>query len=237
MEKYLKSKIDGLYKLIKVKNIDSKYFVEYVEVSSRRNDRTPIFSIRNKEVDLKSQYRDNLLDEILSSKKEDLEHYEEGDILESKIYTKENLDIIKRLRNDREHSKSKSYNLKQAKVDWSKKFEVGDRVYYKGYHGIITFKHQMRNDYEPQEWSVKCNNIEYRYITGALLCKREIRDLSGVKINKVLFDKLVKLSTEKLLKMYKRSLKINKGKGNLAIKKILDTRENLNKVDNVINVR
>jgi hypothetical protein len=233
MEKYLKSKISGLYKLIEVKKIDSKYFVDYIEVSNRRNDRTPIFSIKCKEVDLISQYRDNLLEQILASKKEDLEYYEEGDILESRIYSEENLKILKKLRNDNLHSKSRTYNLKQAKVDWSKNFEIGERVYYKGYHGIITFKHQMRNDYEPQEWSVKCSNIEYRYITGALLSKREASDLSGVKID----DTLVKLSTEKLLKMYKKSLKIGKGRGNRGIKKILNMRENLNKVDTIINVR
>ena len=37
--------------------------------------------------------------------------------------------------------------------------------------------------------------------------------------------------------MYRRSLKVNKGKGDIKIKRILDERENLNVIKKVVNVR
>jgi hypothetical protein len=65
------------------------------------------------------------------------------------------------------------------------------------------------------------------------LSPRNIEDLSYIPIDK----KLDKLDTERLLKMYKRYLKVNKGLSNKKIKRILIERENLNKVENTINVR
>jgi len=50
------------------------------------------------------------------------------------------------------------------------------------------------------------NGIEYRYVSGILLTENKKVDLSGIEIDK----ELNKLSTIKLLKMYKSSLKSGK---------------------------
>jgi hypothetical protein len=61
---------------------------------------------------------------------------------------------------------------------------------------LITFKHENSNNKE-QMWSIKTDNIEYRYIKGSKLLKRAFEDLSHIE------DKeLNKISTDKLLKIW-----------------------------------
>lgn len=197
---------------------------------SYRDDKSPVFQYRWCRLDLRQDLREFKINELLNS--DDEEPKSELQLDES-LYNDKQLEKIKKLRAESKNQKSKNKTIKDCKIEWANQFKVGDPVYYKGHHAIITFKHQMKSDLQPQEWSVKTGNTEYRYVTGALLRPREIEDLSYVKIDK----KLDKLSTERLLKMYKRSLKVNKGVGNKAIKRILIERENLNKIENIINVR
>ena len=225
MEDLLKNRIPSLYKLISLEKLpNDNHRIRYVDLSYR-DDKSPAFSFKYQDLDLKVEMRDHLITELLKE-----EDSVENDLsFNDDLYTTEQRAKLKSLRNK---STSHRSNLLMAKIEWSNQFKVGDRVYYKGHHGIITFKHEMKS-IKPQEWSVKCGNTEYRYITGALLRPRNVEDLSYIPIDK----ELDKLDTERLLKMYKRSLKVNKGLGSKKIKRILIERENLNKVENIINVR
>ena len=225
MEDLLKNRIPSLYKLISIEKslITDKHIIRYVDLSYR-DDKSPSFSLKYQDLDLKVEMRDHLITKLLK------EDSVENDLsFNDDLYTPEQREKLKSLRNKSISHRSK---VLMAKIEWSNQFKVGDRVYYKGYHGIITFKHQMKS-VKPQEWSVVCGDTEYRYITGALLRPRNVEDLSYIPIDK----ELDKLDTERLLKMYKRSLKVNKGLGSKKIKRILIERENLNKVENIINVR
>jgi hypothetical protein len=93
----------------------------------------------------------------------------------------------------------------------------------------------MKSTDFPQEWTVKSNGIEYRYVSGALLTPNKKEDLSKIEIDK----ELDKLSTVKLLKMYKKSLERGRGVGNKKIKRILNDREDLtnNKITKIVNYR
>jgi hypothetical protein len=64
---------------------------------------------------------------------------------------------------------------------------------------LITFKHENSNNKE-QMWSIKTDNIEYRYIKGSKLLKRAFEDLSHIEVDK----ELNKISTDKLLKCIER---------------------------------
>jgi hypothetical protein len=226
MEDLLKKRIPSLYKLISIEKslIQDKHIISYIDLSYRR-DKSPAFSFKYQDLNLKVEMREHLISELLNSKEDnnDLSFNED-------LYTPEQRERLKYLRNKKSSNRS---NILMAKIEWSKQFNVGDLVYYKGEHGVISFKHDMKSDNIPQGWSVICGNTEYRYITGALLRLRNVEDLSYIPIDK----ELDKLDTERLLKMYKRSLKINKGNGNKKIKRILNERENLNRVEKVINVR
>lgn len=225
MEDILKHKIPNFYKLISIeKSNTGKHNVYYVEVSFRY-DKSPFFSVKSMLLDIKLELRDSLISDLLSSREVN------NDIsVDEDLFTDEQRDRIQKLRDKKVSNRS---NILESKIEWSNQFKVGDRVYYKGLHCIITFKHQMKSNRMPQEWSVVCGDTEYRYVTGSLLVKREVRDLSNIPIDK----ELDKLTTERLLKMYKRSLKVGKGNGNQKIKRILNQRENLNKIEKVINVR
>jgi hypothetical protein len=226
MEDLLKNRIPSLYKLVSIEKslITDKHIISYVDLSYRY-DKSPIFSFKYQDLNLKVEMRDYLISELLNSKEDNNDLSVNED-----LYTPEQRERIKLLRNKKSSHRS---NVLMAKIEWSKQFNVGDRVYYKGEHGVISFKHHMKSDNNPQEFSVICGDTEYRYITGALLRPRNVEDLSSIPIDK----ELDKLDTERLLKMYKRSLKVNKGLGNKRIKRILNERENLNKVEKVINVR
>jgi hypothetical protein len=55
---------------------------------------------------------------------------------------------------------------------------------------------------------IKTDNIEYRYIKGSKLLKRAFEDLSHIEVDK----ELNKISTDKLLKMYRKGMKVNFGR-------------------------
>jgi len=230
MEDLLKKRIPSLYKLVSIEKslIQDKHIISYVDLSYRY-DKSPIFSFKYQDLNLKVEMREHLISELLNSKED---HNNDLSVNED-LYTPEQRERLISLRNKKYSHHSHRSNILMAKIEWSKQFNVRDRVYYKGEHGVISFKHDMKSDNMPQEWSVICGDTEYRYITGALLRPRNVEDLSSIPIDK----ELDRLDTERLLKMYKRSLKVNKGNGNKRIKRILNERENLNKVEKVINVR
>ena len=102
-------------------------------------------------------------------------------------------------------------------------FEVGDRVHYNHYKGVITFKHTEKDSSKEQRWTVKVNDTEYRYVYGTSIRKRKVEDLSHIPIDK----ELDKLSTEKLLKIFRKTRV--RGVGNVKIKRILYDREHFQK--------
>jgi hypothetical protein len=225
MEELLKRRIPNLYRLISIVKSTNGHTITYISLKFRY-DKSPVFSIDSKELDITLEMRDNLISDLLNSKVENRELSLNEDLL-----TEQQIERIRSLRDN--NNKSRRSSILESKIKWANQFKLGDPVFYKGEHGIISFKHQMKNSRSPQEWSVVCGKTEYRYVTGALLRPRNIEDLSFIPIDK----ELDKLDTERLLKMYKRSLKVNKGFGNKCIKRILYERENLNKVEKTINIR
>jgi hypothetical protein len=212
MEEILKNKITGLYKLVSIKKEDyDLHKVTYIELSYK-DDKSPVFQYTWCRLDLRQDLREFKINELLNNEEPKSELQ-----LDESLYNDQQLEKINKLRFESKNKKSKNKTIKDCRIEWANQFKVGDTVYYKGRHAIITFKHQMKSDLQPQEWSVKTGNTEYRYVTGALLRPRKIEDLSYITLNK----ELDKLPTERLLKMYKRSLKVNKGIGNKAIKRIL----------------
>ena len=93
----------------------------------------------------------------------------------------------------------------------------------------------MKSPDSPQEWTVRSNGVEYRYVSGSSLKIHEKVDLSYIEVDK----ELDKLPTSKLLKMYKKSLKVGKGVGNRRIKRVLYEREDLTNKNpsKIVNVR
>jgi hypothetical protein len=207
------------HRLISINKFDDlNHKVIYIELDYYNNE--PRFSIRHAFFDFKVELRDSRIDFLLLNKKEDLE--ETFDV-ESIIYSEEQRQVLDKLRQSDIENKSVHRILEEVKIEYSKSFNVGDTVYYNNYHGIITFKHQYKSG--NQLWSVKTGDTEHRYIKGTLLRKRKVEDLSNIPIDK----ELDRLSTEKLLKMYKRSLVRNQGIGDKRIKRILNEREHVQK--------
>ena len=167
-------------------------------------------------MDLKSEIRDMKIENLLKSEPEP-----EFDV-ESIIYTQEQLDIIYKLRYSAETREKGFQVLEKVKSEYSENFKVGQKVFYKGSKGIITFKHESKPN-TPQRWSVKVNDTEFRRVYGYELLNRIQKDISNIEIDK----DLNRLSTKKLLKMYRRKLKSNKGIGDLKIKRILQDREHV----------
>jgi hypothetical protein len=231
LEHYLKNEIKNFYKLIEIiPNSNGTHTVKYISLSYGM-DRTPKFgSLSQKNLNLTQILRDMVISEILTVRKEKSQLQ-----LDESFLTKEQIEKLDKLR---DVQKSFSHNLEilnQCKIEWSNQFKVGDRVNFKGHYGIITYKHQMKSKNTPQEWTVRSNSIEYRYVSGTLLSLNKKEDLSTIMIDK----KLNKLSTIKLLKMYKKSLKRGRGIGNKKIKRILYDREDISnrEVKKVINCR
>jgi len=207
------------HRLISINKFDDlNHKVIYIELDYYNNE--PRFSIRHAFFDFKVDLRDSLIDFLLSSKKEDLEQTFD---VEGIIYSEEQRRVLDKLRKSDSETKSAYKILEDTKIEYSKSFNIGDTVYYNNYHGIITFKHQYVKG--NQLWGIKAGETEHRYVKGTLLRKRKVEDLSNIPIDK----ELDKLSTEKLLKMYKRSLVKNKGIGNKKIKRILNEREHVQK--------
>lgn len=209
------------HRLVSIEKFDElNHKVVYIELGYNPYTNEPHFSIKWAFFDFKVDLRDSRIDFLLSNKKEDLE--ETFDV-EGIIYSEEQRKMLERLRQSDSETKSTYKILEDTKIEYSKSFDVGDTVYYNNYHCIITFKHQYEKG--NQLWSVKTGDTEHRYVKGTLLRKRKVEDLSSIPIDK----ELDRLSTEKLLKMYKRSLFRNKGMGDKRIKRILNEREHVQK--------
>jgi hypothetical protein len=207
------------HKLVSIEKFDElNHKVVYIEFDYTYTNK-PHFSIKHAFFDFKVDLRDSRIDLLLSNK-EDLE--ETFDV-ESIIYSEEQRKVLDRLRQSYIENNCAYRILEEVKIEYSKSFNVGDTVYYNNYHGIITFKHQYKSG--NQLWSVKTGDTEHRYVKGTLLRKRKVKDLSSIPIDK----ELDRLSTEKLLKMYKRSLVRNRGIGDRRIKRILNEREHVQK--------
>ena len=217
----LKSEIPGYKSTISINttNYDKDtYRVSYIEVDFFKTN-APIFSYSTKDMNLKSEIRDMMIDKILNSKRPETDFD-----VESIIYTEEQREKLYRLRNEANDRMYGFDELERVKKEYSDSFSIGQKVYYNNGLGIITFKHENKNNKE-QYWSVKVENTEYRYIPGTRLLNRVSEDLSYIEVDK----ELDKLSTVKLLKRYKRQMRLNKGKGDLKIKRILQDREHIEK--------
>jgi hypothetical protein len=156
MEDILKNRINNFYKLINIEKYkldptSKLHTIVYVDLSFRR-DKSPIFTIKYTNIDITVEIRDSVISELLYSEKPD-----------------EKVLKLKNPLNGELNRNSNRSNILESKIQWANQFRIGDRVYYKGEHGIISFKHQMKSHRQPQEWSVICNGIEHKYVTGALL--------------------------------------------------------------------
>jgi hypothetical protein len=175
-------------------------------------------------MDLKSIIRECKIDSFLNFKEPETDFD-----VESIIYTSEQRDRLALLRkeSDKNIINSRTYGfteLTKTRVEYSQSFEVGERVYYNKSKGIITFKHfEKENSEKEQRWTVKIGDTEYRYVYGTSLRKRKVEDLSHIPIDK----ELNKLSTEKLLKIFRKTRV--RGVGNIKIKRILYDREHFQK--------
>lgn len=198
------------------------YIVEYIKSGIVPYNNKPYFNIEIINFDLKSEMRDIKIDEILKEKPIEFD-------VESIIYTDEQLKHLEKLRRNVQ-SKSSSKQLEEFIKEYSDNFKVGEPVFYNNHHGIITFKHKLKNPNKNSLWSVKVGDKEFRYVNGRNLTKRKVKDLS----NRPLDQKLNKLTTERLLKMYKRSLVVGRGIGNIEIKRILNEREHIQKEETKI---
>lgn len=216
----IKSSVRGFHKLLSIEKFnDLNHKVYYVKIDYYNNE--PRFTIEYAFFDFKVELREARINSILKEK-ESIDTFDTFDV-ESIIYTEEQ---IKKLSDIRAEKNVRCPNfpeeMKSIKIDYSKSFKVGEPVYYNGHHGIITFKHQYTKE-TIQLWSVKIGETEHRYVKGSVLRKRMIKDLSKIPID----EKLNKLSTERLLKMYKVGMKLNRGNGDEKIKRILNEREHI----------
>lgn len=228
-EEYLKSLIKDFFKLIHIRpNEDGRHTVKYVSFSFG-NNRVPMFVISHCTLNLTQFFRDINISQILESKTEKSKLQ-----LDESFLTEKQIERLNKLR-DNTPSVSEYNILRACEVEWANQFNVGDRVNFNGAYGIISYKHQMKSTDFPQEWTVKSNGVEYRYVSGAFLTPNKKEDLSKIEIDK----ELDKLSTIKLLKMYKKSLERGRGVGNKKIKRILNDREDLtnNKITKIVNYR
>jgi len=222
----IKSSLRGFHinvvKLLSIEKFDDlNHKVYYVEIDYYNNE--PHFQVNHAFFDLKVELREARINSILKEKESiDIDAFD----VESIIYTEEQIKRLSDIRAEKESVRCPNFyeELKSIKIDYSKSFKVGEPVYYNGHHGIITFKHQYTKE-TIQLWSVKVGETEHRYVSGCVLRKRTIEDLSKIPID----EKLNKLSTERLLKMYKAGMKRNRGMGSERIKRILNEREHIKK--------
>lgn len=217
----IKNRIQFLHDICWIKEELGHIIVGYIEFNPYKIGNSDPFSRKSHRFELsKIDIRDSAIDEILKFG----EKVGDSDI-ESIIYTEDQRDKIEKLRNKKMEDKRSDDMLKSARKKYSESFRLGQRVWYKNTPGIITFKHEDKDVSEPTKWTVNLKDIEYRYVSGVELKDRPKENLSHIKID----PELNKLSTEKLLKMLKRSQKENKGKGNILIKRILQDREHIKK--------
>jgi len=221
--KKVKSLTNGFHTIIDIRPTDNVdlYNIDYVEVNFWK-DNPPEFRYSTlTNINLKSEVRDMKIEYLLNSEPE-------PDV-EKLIYTPSQLERLKDLRVKATPSVHGWAAVRKVKLEYSENFYIGQKIFYNGQKGIITFKHEHK-DGVSQRWSVKVGNTEYRRVYGHELLSRVEMDLSHIKVDK----ELDKLSTEKLLKMYRRKMKVNRGRGDIRIKRILQDRENVQKGETII---
>lgn len=219
LSKQLKKRLTNCHTILDVKHIeDDLYAVDFISCVEYHETTPPSFNAHTTKIRLKSEMRDHRIDDILNFDLT-LNDFDVEDI----IYTDEQRERLEKLRSQT-NKVSKWTALSEVKKEYSEKFEVGQRVWYKHAPGIITFKHSDKSEEQITRWSVKVNDTEFRYVDGTDLLKREApRDLSHIKVD----PELNRLPTDKLLRMYKSKRNRNKGVGNLKIKRILQEREHI----------
>ena len=238
IEDLVRSRVSGFHKLLSLEPQEGTYIAHYIKISTYNHEPSFLVDYTYLDyLDVKAEIRNSLIEDLLNSKGEDLE--ETFDV-ESVIYSDEQQKRLEELRS----GKTKTWrdimvppeiNFKEeihkAKAEWAESFAVGDPVYYKGYHATITFKHQQNKENGIQLWSVRVGDDEHRYVCGTKLSKRKVKKTEPLTEKEKRPDdkRFEKLSTERLLKMYKAGMKRNRGMGNPAIKRILDEREHVKK--------
>lgn len=210
---------DTLIKVCDISKSTNGYYIDYL-ISYRWDEKLPPkFETKTSHIGIdKAILRDEKIRMLLDSIKEEPEFD-----VESIIYTEEQRLKLESLRNGSPKKTSSYVEINKIKKQYSESFNIGQRVWYKGEPGIITFKHADKDDIPLTRWTVTVKDIEYRYVYGTSLTNRKQDDLSYVPVD----PELNKLSTVKLLKMYKRTQKRNKGKGDKTIKRILNEREHI----------
>jgi len=241
IEDLVRSRVSGFHKLLSLEPQEGTYIAHYIKISTYNHE--PSFLVDYIYLDIKAEIRNSLIEDLLASKGEDLE--ETFDV-ESLIYSDEQQKRLEELRSGktttwRNIMVPTGINFREeihkAKTEWADSFTIGEPVYYKGYHATITFKHQRNEEggrlYRTghQLWSVRVGDDEHRYVCGTKLSKRKVKKAEPLteKEKRPEDKRLEKLSTERLLKMYKAGMKRNRGMGNPAIKRILDEREHVKK--------
>ena len=229
--------VQDLHKILSIEKFDdNKHIAHFIKISMYNHE--PSFLVDYIHLDIKAEIRNSLIEDLLDSKGEDLE---ESFDVESIIYSDEQLKRLNELRSGKTTTWRNimvppginfKEEIRQVKMEWANSFTVGEPVYYNGHHATITFKHQ-NEDKGYQLWSVRVGDDEHRYVCGTKLSKRKVEKAKPLaqKDKRPEDKRLEKLSTERLLKMYKAGMKRNRGIGNPAIKRILDQREHVKKGD------
>jgi hypothetical protein len=228
--------VKDLHKILSIEKFDdNKHIAHFIKISMYNHE--PSFLVDYTYLDIKAEIRNSLIEDLLDNKGDD---QEETFDVESIIYSDEQLKRLEELRSDEVKTWRNivvppeinfKEEIRQVKMEWANSFSVGETVYYKGYHATITFKHQRNEEEGYQLWSVRVGDDEYRYVCGTKLSKRKVENAKPLapKDKRPEDKRLEKLSTERLLKMYKAGMKRNRGIGNSAIKRILDEREHVKK--------
>ena len=235
IEDLVRSRVSGFHKLLSLERYENTHIAHYIKISTYNHE--PSFLVDYTYLDIKVEIRNSLIEDLLDNKGEELE--ETFDI-ESIIYSDEQQKRLEELRSGKTTTWRNTIvppeinfkeEIRQTKMEWAESFTIGEPVYYKGYHATVTFKHQQNKENGIQLWSVRVGDDEHRYVCGTKLSKRPVKKTEPLtEREKSAEDKrLEKLSTERLLKMYKAGMKRNRGMGNPTIKRILDEREHVKK--------
>lgn len=162
--------------------------------------------------------RDSKLEELFNQPKIEFD-------VEDYIYTEEEREKLHQLRKN--ETPTYTQQLFKFRKEYSDQFQIGQKVWYQGQAGFITFKHESKED-QLTRWSVKVKDNEHRYLNGTNLLPRQVEDLSHIEIDPV----LNKLKTKDLLKIMNRTR--HHGKADPKIKRILQEREHVRRDDDKI---
>lgn len=212
----------SIHSIVNIRYVDgTNYIVDYIYYTQDINQ--IVIRQRSKTLNLINQIREAKLEELFREpiKVIDFE-------VEDYIYTEEERERLAQLRANQEVKESAS--LLKVRKEFSESFEVGQKVWYQNNAGFLTFKHQDKESDQITRWSVRIKDTEYRYVNGTELAPRKVEDLSQIEID----PELNKLSTENLLKIMNRKRKVNRGQGDLKIKRILQEREHVRRNENKI---